>query len=260
MLDDPEQLRADNPAKHARERRVHGRVRHRRTTQLTAEDPDPDERRDGQHRAETRHLEAADVEKDWIHEGPELYVGAQYHPSMRITPLLAVVAVSLTGTLIARAPQSAASWPLKIEPITSPSAPDSAQPQLHASPKGVILSWIERNGPEATLKYSERTSSGWSTARTVASGTDWFVNWADVPSVIRLDDGTLVGHWLQKSGPDTYAYDVKLSYSSDNGKTWSAAMKPHTDGTKTEHGFVSMIQMPGAGLGAVWLDGRKMAA
>jgi hypothetical protein len=26
----------------------------------------------------------------------------------------------------------------------------------------------------------------------VASGTDWFVSWADVPSVSRLADGTLV--------------------------------------------------------------------
>jgi hypothetical protein len=185
----------------------------------------------------------------------------QYHPLMRTTPLLmTLLAASFAGPLLALAPQTPAAWPVKVEPITSPSAPDSAQPQLHVSSKGVILSWIERNGPEATLKYSERTSTGWSTARTVASGSDWFVNWADVPSVIRLDDGTLVGHWLQKSGADTYAYDVKLSYSRDDGKTWSAPIKPHSDAAKSEHGFVSMIQMPRAGLGLVWLDGRKMAS
>ena len=33
---------------------------------------------------------------------------------------------------------------------------------------------------------------------------------------------------------------------------------PHSDGTKTEHGFASLIQMPGAGLGLAWLDGRAM--
>ncbi|NUR55874.1 MAG: exo-alpha-sialidase, partial [Acidobacteria bacterium] len=92
--------------------------------------------------------------------------------------------------------------------------------------------------------------------RTVASGTNWFVNWADVPSVVRLADGTLVGHWLQKSGPDTYAYDVRLSYSRDDGRTWSASFSPHSDGTKTEHGFASLFEMPGAGLGLIWLDGR----
>jgi hypothetical protein len=35
-------------------------------------------------------------------------------------------------------------------------------------------------------------------------------------------------------------------------------MTPHNDGTKTEHGFASLFQMPGAGLGLVWLDGRAM--
>ena len=177
---------------------------------------------------------------------------------MRTTSLVsALAAVCLTGTVLIGARQDAA-WTLKVEPVTSPSAPDSGQPQLYVSPKGVILSWVERNGPEATLKFAEKNGAAWSAPRTVASGKDWFVNWADVPSVVRLDDGTLVGHWLQKSGSDTYAYDVRLSYSKDDGKTWSSSFTPHTDGTKTEHGFATLVQMPGAGLGLVWLDGRKM--
>ena len=122
----------------------------------------------------------------------------------------------------------------------------------------MILSWIAREGPKASLRFAERTKAGWSAPRTVASGNDWFVNWADVPSVIRLSNGTLVGHWLQKSGADTYAYDVRLSYSKDDGKTWSASFTPHTDGTKTEHGFASLFEMSGGGLGLVWLDGRAM--
>jgi hypothetical protein len=75
---------------------------------------------------------------------------------------------------------------------------------------------------------------------------------------MRLDDGTLAAHWLQKSGIGTYAYDVRLSYSKDDGKTWAESFTPHHDGTQTEHGFASMFQMPGAGLGLVWLDGRAM--
>jgi hypothetical protein len=95
--------------------------------------------------------------------------------------------------------------------------------------------------------------------RTVASGRDWFVNWADVPSVLRLGDGSLYGHWLQKSGPDTYAYDVRLARSTDDGRTWGSSFIPHSDGTKTEHGFASLYQMPNSGgLGLIWLDGRAM--
>src|SRR4029453_4445955 len=126
--------------------------------------------------------------------------------------------------------------------------------------RGVLLSWIERSGETASLKFAERVPAGWSPPRTAASGDNWFVNWADVPSVLRLDDGSLAAHWLQKSGNDTYAYDVRLAYSKDEGRTWSASFTPHHDGSKQEHGFASLFQMPGAGLGLVWLDGRGMGA
>lgn len=174
---------------------------------------------------------------------------------MRRTALLVLCAAACSIASLAGVQPS---WSLKIDALTTPAGPDSAQPQLSVSKHGVVISWIERNGPEATLKFAERTTAGWSAARPVASGKDWFVNWADVPSVVRLDDRTLVAHWLQKSGPDTYAYDVRLAYSKDDGKTWSPSFTPHHDGTKTEHGFATLFQMPGAGLGLVWLDGRKM--
>jgi hypothetical protein len=129
-------------------------------------------------------------------------------------------------------------------------------PQMTVSGKGVLLSWVEREGSRAALRFAERTRTGWSTVRTAASGTDWFVNWADVPSVIRLDDRTLVAHWLQKSGAGTYAYDVRLSRSTDDGRTWSASTTPHHDGLQREHGFASLLRMPTGGFSLVWLDGR----
>jgi hypothetical protein len=156
------------------------------------------------------------------------------------------------------APRAAQEAGLQIRTVDTPAAPGSAQPQLTVSSRGVLLSWVERAGETASLKFAERTSTGWTQPRTVSSGTDWFVNWADVPSVVRLADNSLYGHWLQKSGPDTYAYDVRLSRSTDDGKTWTPSFTPHHDGTKTEHGFASLFQMPGAGLGLVWLDGRAM--
>jgi hypothetical protein len=143
-----------------------------------------------------------------------------------------------------------------LEPIASPAGSDSALPQLSLSTRGVLLSWIERDGPKATLRFAERTSSGWTSPHDVASGTNWFVNWADVPSVLRLANGELAAHWLQKSGAGTYAYDVRLAYSKDDGKTWSASFLPHSDRTQSEHGFASLFQMPGGGLGLTWLDGR----
>jgi hypothetical protein len=172
-----------------------------------------------------------------------------------VLPFFALCVVVLAGAESAAIVQSTA---VHIQTVASPASSGSSLPQLSSSPRGLILSWVEREGPKVTLRFAERTSSGWSPPRNIAFGTDWFVNWADVPSVVRLASGELVAHWLQKSGPGTYAYDVRLSRSSDDGKTWSPSFTPHSDGTRTEHGFASLFQMPGAGLGLVWLDGRAM--
>jgi hypothetical protein len=85
------------------------------------------------------------------------------------------------------------------------------------------------------------------------------VSWADVPSVARLADGSLVAQWLKDVDPTIEAYDLLLSVSHDNGRTWSTPFKPHHDKTRTQHGFASMFAWPDAaqpGFGVVWLDGR----
>jgi hypothetical protein len=91
-------------------------------------------------------------------------------------------------------------------------------------------------------------------------GSDWFVNWADFPSLRALDDGALVAHWLERTGSDTYAYGVRVARSSDGGTTWSASFTPHRDSADAEHGFVSLYDAGGSRAGAVWLDGRQYAA
>ena len=95
---------------------------------------------------------------------------------------------------------------------------------------------------------------------TIAEGTGWFVNWADFPSVTALADGSLFAHWLAKSGPSPYAYDVHVSRSPDAGKSWTSSVIPHRDGTQSEHGFVSMLPWGPREVGLVWLDGRHSAA
>lgn len=169
---------------------------------------------------------------------------------------------TLTALLVAVAVSPTPSGPLPAlpapAPIVSPAQHRAGMPQLTEHNGLVLLSWIELDGDVATLRFAEREGAGWSTPRTVASGADWFVNWADVPSVLRLDDTRLAAHWLQKSGPDTYAYDVRLSFSADRGATWSPPTTPHHDGTKTEHGFASLFREPAGGLGLIWLDGRAM--
>ena len=154
-------------------------------------------------------------------------------------------------------PIPAAEWTLRLEPLPSPAGDATAQPQLTTSSSGVILSWLENTSSQTALKFSERTAAGWSEPRLVAFGDDFFTNYADIPSVVRLADRTLVAHWMRMNGASASGYDLRLSRSTDEGRTWSAPFSPHHDGTKTEHGFASLFDT-GGGLGLIWLDGRAM--
>ena len=150
--------------------------------------------------------------------------------------------------------------PLKIRATQSPAEGDSREPELSVTHDGrVILSWVEKvDDKQYALRVATLDRVGWSRPRTVAQGDNWFVNWADFPSVIALREGTLAAHWLVKSGSATYAYNVNIAQSKDSGRSWANPIVPHRDNTLTEHGFVSLIPLVDGRLGAVWLDGRNM--
>jgi hypothetical protein len=175
-----------------------------------------------------------------------------------LSRILITLALSLAGLALATAqsPAPAQRGPvLTVQPLPSPAGADSSEPQFTVQGDRVILSWLE--GEErSTLKFAERTASGWSAPRSVYSSDEIYVNAYDVPSVRALADGTLAAHWTEKNGPNPEASTVRLSWSKDQGRTWSAPVSPHHDGTQTQHGFVTLFQAPGAGLGLVWLDGR----
>ena len=152
-------------------------------------------------------------------------------------------------------------WTVGVEPMQSPAGADSSEPQMTVSDRGVLLSWIERTGRStATLKFAERTASGWTTPTTVSSGDNWFISYADPPVVLRRPDGTLVANWLESTNKQIEGSDLHLTYSKDNGKTWAPSFLPHHDGTKGQHAFPSFFELPGGMLGMVWLDARAQAA
>ena len=169
--------------------------------------------------------------------------------------------ISSSSTQSTPNPPSEAARALVIRENDSPTVSDSREPELHATTDGrrVLLSWVEKVGEKRyALRFAARDERGWSETRTVAEGENWFVNWADFPSLVELADGSLAAHWLVKSGPGTYSYDVNISRSADGGKTWGKPITPHTDRTKTEHGFVSLLPLPDGRLGAAWVDGRAL--
>ena len=144
--------------------------------------------------------------------------------------------------------------------IDCPAAPGSQTPDLAVGLDGKLyFSWIEPADTGHALRFSVWNGVGWSAPRTIAQGDNWFVNWADFPSMAALEDGTLAAHWLVKSGGETYAYDVYVAQSQDGGVHWSEPFRPHRDTTQTEHGFVSLVPTTEDNFGVFWLDGRNTA-
>lgn len=148
-------------------------------------------------------------------------------------------------------------WIGDVTAITSPAGPGSRYPHLAGGRREpVVISWLQAlpQGGYA-LQHARWQDGAWGPPGTVASGEDWFVNWADFPSVVPVSASTWAAHWLQQTPASVYSYDVRIAISTDAGVTWTAPMSPHDDGTHTEHGFVSLLAGDGA-VRAVWLDGR----
>ena len=175
---------------------------------------------------------------------------------------LAVVALLAALVLVGAGCENGRTSP-EVEQLSVPAAPESGQPRLQvAGDSAVWLSWVAPTDSGHALRYSAFADDAWSSPRTVATGSDWFVNWADLPSVVPLPDGRAAAHYLQNNhlksnGRMLLAYDVHITQRSAAGE-WQRAIVPHNDGTQTEHGFVSLLPWANDRLLAVWLDGRKM--
>jgi BNR repeat-like domain len=146
--------------------------------------------------------------------------------------------------------------PIVLTTLPSPAQSPSGEPHLFTDEKGdVFLSWIEKKENINELKFSKLSGQQWSTPATIASDSNWFVNWADYPMLAANGDH-FIAHFLAKSGDGTFAYDVNVTQSSDRGKTWSHPKAIHDDGKQAEHGFVSMLPY-GENFFITWLDGRN---
>jgi hypothetical protein len=148
--------------------------------------------------------------------------------------------------------------PFEPQAIDVPAATPAVGPRLSGgTDTPLLLSWMQEDETGISLLFSTYNGDTWSAPRTVVDGVEMFVNWADMPTVHGVGRDHLSAHWLEKSADLTYAYDVVFVQSFDGGMSWSAPVSPHSDGTPTEHGFVSMFA-DGDRTGLIWLDGRKM--
>ncbi len=148
---------------------------------------------------------------------------------------------------------------ITISNIKSPAMVNSGEPNLNFNPDGgAVLSWIEKDSAKVSrLMFSIWQNSNWSKSQIISQGDNWFVNWADFPSVSMNANGVMLASWLVKSAKATYAYDIHISQSINSGKTWSESFIIHTDSTNSEHGFVAIAPRANNKIGVSWLDGRE---
>lgn len=169
----------------------------------------------------------------------------------RILPGL--LALCLAPPLGAACPQ------LVVEPYDPGIAGAAAEPSLANAGEEFLLTWQARlEGGRAALRFLLIDDAGRATASgEIGRGTGWFLNWADFPSALVLDNGDWVTHWLQRSDPVRSGYDIRSLRSRERGRTWSAPFTLHDDHVVAEHGFVAYVPAGGDAAWAVWLDGRN---
>ncbi len=156
-------------------------------------------------------------------------------------------------------------WALKVTPLPLPITENVAQPSVASDANGgFVVTWQQRQESGASLHFAQLDAAGTMQrqGRIASSQPEqtWFVNWADFPSLVVLDNGDWVTFWLQKRSQGTYAYDIHLTRSMDRGRNWSDSTLPHRDATASEHGFVSLVAAGADRVLAIWLDGRNTGA
>lgn len=144
---------------------------------------------------------------------------------------------------------------INLTSINSPARSPAGEPFLFTDAQDqVYLSWIEKQDTVNYFKFSKLINDQWTEPTTIASGSSWFVNWADYP-IMAVNGNNYLAHYLTRNGTGTYAYDVALVKSLD-GKDWSKPFLLNTDNIEAEHGFVTMIPY-GDNFFVSWLDGRN---
>ena len=132
---------------------------------------------------------------------------------------------------------------------------NSSESFLFSTDKDLFISWTEQVLDSNFLYITRLEGDSWTDKELITKGTDWFVNWADFPSIsLNEVSGSIFSFHLQKSSQETFSYDV--NYHINSKETWNDMNKIHDDNTFSEHGFVSSIPYKD-GFMVSWLDGRN---
>ena len=157
---------------------------------------------------------------------------------------------------------------ITVTEIPTPAAPASASgSSLTTGPDGTVwLSWLETSGATTALRFATLAANAgrWSAARTIASGSHWFVNWADFPALTvgLAGRATAVGFVNNPAAPTAATshdphgpgYHAVVSRTTDGGATWSTPAPLSRESDSVE--FVALSTLADGRVLAAWLDGR----
>lgn len=149
--------------------------------------------------------------------------------------------------------------------LESPSGDGARFPSLAADSSGrAVLTWVERDRDSvAAVRFSVRAPGGaWRRAETLVRDSALLVNFADFASIAPMDDGRLVGQWLRRpmGTHAAHAYELFLAQSVNEGGIWSAPVVAHGRVRPGEHGFASLLSIPGGGTAVIFLNGSRSTA
>lgn len=167
--------------------------------------------------------------------------------------------VFLIFTLFTACEDEVLQQPLFEYSMNNPAGSGSRYPNLYVDNTGqMYMSWLVNIEEDIhAIQYTTYRDGRWTEPKTVQIDTDFFVNWADFPSVVGLDGTETAAHWLKKIEGGPYAYNVQVNFFNEETNRWDEPVTPHQDGTPTEHGFVSLEPIDSETVLAVWLDGRE---
>ena len=149
---------------------------------------------------------------------------------------------------------------LSVTEISTFESPKAARyPYLSVAGNRLLLSWVEKvgKGQHAIRFTTTQDAVEFTAPKTIIQGKNWFVNWADFPSIAGDGQGNYAAHWLEKNGAGTYSYGVRVACSSDAGERWTKPFWLHDDNSAAEHGFATLVPEGNGVFSAVWLDGRN---
>ncbi|WP_221030701.1 copper-binding protein [Actomonas aquatica] len=170
---------------------------------------------------------------------------------MKLLPLLRL-ALLLVAPLWAQ--------PVRFDALQLDAAPGSTAPQLASAYDGSLYaSWVEPTtdgGHALRITRFDREADAWLAPGTVASGSNWFINSADTPSVAAGLRGKVAAVWFERGDGDahSHAYHAVYATSDNHGQTWSPPAPLSIESHVTE--FATITPLINGKWLAVWLDGR----